>query len=159
MYLSSIGQDSHRFEPESSNKPLILGGIVIPGCIGLAGNSDADVVLHAITNAVSGLHGIPVLGTIADDLCLQHGIKDSSVYLEKTLELLTGYEILHLSLSIEARRPVLSPYFTALRDSIARLLTLDIAHVTLTATSGEGLTAFGRGEGIQVFAIMSAQSR
>ena len=73
MYISAIGQDSHRFEPIGSAKPLILGGVQVNGFRGLAGNSDADVILHAITNGISGISGVNILGTISDDLCLKKG--------------------------------------------------------------------------------------
>jgi 2-C-methyl-D-erythritol 2,4-cyclodiphosphate synthase len=158
MYISAIGQDSHRFEPVSSRKPLLLGGVTIAGCVGLAGNSDADVVLHALTNAVSGIHGVPVIGSIADDLCLKSGIRDSRVYLVKSLEMLTKYKLLHVSVAIEAERPRLAAHIPAMRKLMAGILSLAEEHVAVTVTSGEGLTAFGRGEGIQVFALVSAQS-
>ena len=157
MYVSAIGQDSHRFDPEGSGKPLTLGGIVIPGCVGLAGNSDADVVLHAVTNAISGIHGTPIIGTIADDLCLKQGIKESAVYLNKAMELLKSSAIVHVSIAIEAKRPKLAGHLNAMRESIAGLLNIKVEHVAITVTSGEGLTGFGRGEGIQAFAIVSAQ--
>jgi 2-C-methyl-D-erythritol 2,4-cyclodiphosphate synthase len=159
MSISAIGQDSHRFEAEGSSKPLLLGGVSIPGCVGLRGNSDADVVLHAITNAISGLHGTPVLGTMTDDLCVKEGITDSRIYLAKSLDLLVAHELTHLSISIEAARPHLASHIRRIRESIAGLLALPIGHVAVTATSGEGLTAFGRGEGIQAFAIMTAEGK
>ena len=159
MFISAIGQDSHRFEAEGSPKPLVLGSIVIPHCAGLMGNSDADVVLHAIINAVSGLHGTPVLGKISDDLCLKEGITDSRAYLSRSMAMLTAYRVVHLSISIEAARPRLATHISAMRAAIAGLLSIDISHVAITATSGEGLTSFGRGEGIQAFALVSAESR
>jgi 2-C-methyl-D-erythritol 2,4-cyclodiphosphate synthase len=155
--IAAIGQDSHRFEPAGSAKPLLLGGITIPGCAGLSGNSDADVVLHALTNAVSGLHGTPVLGAIADELCLEKGIRDSRVFLTKSLKLLKRARLLHVSVSIEAQRPRLAGHLPAMRRSIAGLCALSEEHVAVTVTSGEGLTAFGRGEGIQAFAMVSAE--
>jgi 2-C-methyl-D-erythritol 2,4-cyclodiphosphate synthase len=158
MAISAIGQDSHRFEDEGSQKPLMLGGVRISGCVGLAGNSDADVVLHAITNAVSGLHGTPVLGTVTDDLCLNQGITDSRVYLARALDLLVNHRMTHVSISIEAARPRLAGHIQAMRESMAALLALSVDHVAVTATSGEGLTAFGRGEGIQVLAIATAEA-
>lgn len=157
MYISALGQDSHRFEPEGSKKPLVLGGVVIPDCVGLDGNSNADVVLHAITNAISGLHGIPILGKIADDMCLREGITDSRAYLEKALEFLKNYSILHLSLSIEAKKPHLVAHVPKMRQSISQMLSISPTHVVITVTSGEGLTSFGRGEGIQALAIVSAR--
>jgi 2-C-methyl-D-erythritol 2,4-cyclodiphosphate synthase len=157
MYVSAIGQDSHPFEPHDAGKPLRLGGIVIPGCVGLAGNSDADVVLHALTNAVSGIHGTPILGKISDDLCLKQGIKDSAVYLKKALDLLKTSVLVHVSVSIEAQRPKLAEHINKMRESIAGLCGIPVAHVAITATSGEGLTAFGKGEGIQALAVVSAR--
>jgi 2-C-methyl-D-erythritol 2,4-cyclodiphosphate synthase len=154
--IAALGQDSHSFEPEGSAKPLVLGGVAIPGCPGLAGNSDADVVLHAITNAVSGLHGVPVLGPLSDELCLGKGVRDSRVYLAKSLEFLKGCRLVHVSVAIEAKRPRLAGYLPVMRKSIAGVCSLSQKQVALTATSGEGLTAFGRGEGIQAFAVVSA---
>lgn len=157
MYISSIGQDSHRFESQDSSKPLILGGVIIPQCVGLKGNSDADVVLHAITNAISGLSGINILGKVSDDICLKQGITDSRVYLTEALKTVLDYRILHVSVTVEALRPHLADHIPAIRESIAKLLSLETSHVGFTATSGEKLTGFGRGEGIGVFAIVSAQ--
>ena len=157
--IAAMGQDSHCFEPEGSSKPLVLGGVAVPGCPGLSGNSDADVVLHALTSAVSGLHGVPVLGAISDELCLTKGIRDSRVYLGKSLALLKKYRLTHVSVAVEAKRPLLAGYLPAMRKSIARLCSLTEEHVALTVTSGEGLTSFGRGEGIPAFVVVSAVSR
>jgi len=154
--ISAIGQDSHRFEPETSQKPLILGGVTIPNAPGLNGNSDADVILHAVTNAVSGITGVNILGKISDDLCLKQGITDSRVYLQKALETLGDWKITHLSISVEAKKPHLSKHIPLIKKSLASFLSLTENNIGLTATTGEGLTAFGRGEGIQAFVIVSA---
>jgi len=156
MYISAIGQDSHRFEPVGSSKPLILGGVQLTGQRGLMGNSDADVILHAITNAVSGISGVNILGKVSDDLCLKQGITDSRVYLCDALKTLDEWKLSHVSISIEARRPHLAEHIEEIRNSIAVLLSLAAENIGLTATSGEGLTEFGKGEGIQVFVIVSA---
>lgn len=157
MIKCAIGQDSHRFEPENSSKALLLGGVAIPGCPGLAGNSDADVVLHALTNAISGVSGINILGAISDELCLKQGITDSRVYLARALETLVGWSVAHVSVAIEAKRPHLAAHIPAIKSSIAGLLDIQTSDVGFTATSGEGLTAFGRGEGISVFVMLTAQ--
>lgn len=157
MFVTSIGQDSHRFEPQESKKPLILGGVTISDHPGLCGNSDADVVLHAITNGISGISGVNILGKVSDDLCLKQGITDSKVYLYEALKSLTEYKIVHVSISIEARRPHLADHIYAIRSSVAGLLSLKIEHVGLTATTGEGLTSFGKGDGIQALVIITAQ--
>ena len=156
IFISSLGQDSHRYEPDTSTKPLILGGIHIPDVPGLQGNSDADVIFHAICNAVSGLSGVPILGEVTDRLCKDQGITDSRVYVKEALSTLHDIQLVHISISIEARRPRFEQYREAIRESVADVLSLPLEQVGLTATSGEGLTAFGRGEGIQVFVIASA---
>ena len=156
MIKTAIGQDSHRFELEISGKPLMLGGVEIPGCTGLAGNSDADVILHAVTNAISGISGVNILGNISDELCLKKGITDSHIYLEKALETMADYSITHLSLSVECRRPKLAPHIEIIKSSLGKLLSLKSSDIGLTATTGEGLTGVGRGEGISVFALITS---
>lgn len=155
MYFSAIGQDSHRFEPENTVKPLVLAGVTVPGP-GLQGNSDADVVLHALCNAISGLSTVNVLGAITDKMCSGEGITDSSEYVKVALATLGEVRLIHLSITIEAKRPYLSGYIDAMRKSLSQLTGVAMEHVGITATTGEGLTAFGRGEGIQAFVIASA---
>ncbi len=155
---TGLGQDSHRFELQDHHKPLILGGILFPNDPPLQGNSDADVLLHAITNAISGLTGINILGPRSDDLCLNQGITDSRIYLQEALKHLGDWTITHLSCSIEGKRPKITPRLMELKSSLAQLLNLPIENIGITATTGEELTAFGRGEGIQVFCIVTAVS-
>lgn len=154
-YISTIGQDSHRFGEPCGDCTIMLGGVAIPFDRPLSANSDGDVILHAITNAVSGFTGKIILGGIADKLCLEDGIKDSSVYLKKALEYLGSAEIVHCSVTVECLVPKLKPHLEDMRAKIGELLNIPKNSVGITATTGEGLTAFGRGEGIQVFAILS----
>ena len=157
--ISSIGQDSHRFLPEgesaAQDRPLVLGGLVIEGCPPLDGNSDADVVLHALTNAISGLCGQQVLGQVADAMCRQ-GIVDSRAYVSQALSFLGDIRLTHLSFSIEAKRPDLSAVIDRMRQEIADLVKLPVSRVAITATTGEDLTSFGRGQGISCFCVASA---
>jgi 2-C-methyl-D-erythritol 2,4-cyclodiphosphate synthase len=125
-------------------------------CPPLEGNSDADVVLHAITNAVSGVTSVPVLGKIADEMCLVQGMKDSREYLKKALEYLKEDETVdHVSISIECSRPKISGKVEEMKASIAEIMRIDMDSVAITATSGEGLTDFGRGLGIHAFCIVT----
>ncbi|MGI6124030.1 MAG: 2-C-methyl-D-erythritol 2,4-cyclodiphosphate synthase, partial [Acetivibrionales bacterium] len=117
MFRVAIGQDSHRFTDPEDNKNLVLGGVVIDNFPGLKGNSDADVVLHAITNAISGISCINILGRRADELCLEKGITDSKVYLNEALATLGNKKIIHVSISIEALIPKLAPYIELMRQS------------------------------------------
>jgi len=150
---AAIGQDSHRFDPQPSEKPLVLGGVALPGEPSLLANSDGDVILHAVTNAVSGITGVNILGAPADALC-REGVTDSRAYLRLALESLRE-PIAHLSISVECARPRLSPHIPAIRESVAACLGISPGQVGLTATSGEGLTACGRGEGIAVVCILT----
>jgi 2-C-methyl-D-erythritol 2,4-cyclodiphosphate synthase len=152
-----IGQDSHRFDFEDKNKKLILGGVIFQDCPPLQGNSDADVVLHSITNAISGVTCINILGKISDDLCLKEGITDSSVYLREALKYLGDSRIVHVSVSIECLTPKITPKITEMRQSIARLLDIPENCIGITATTGEGLTQFGQGLGIQVFSCVTVE--
>ena len=94
-----IGQDSHRFLPEDSAKPCVIGGIIFDEMPGLDADSDGDVVLHAICNAITSLSGVPILGGLAIELCHKNGITDSRVYLERALETLGKQKIQHVALS------------------------------------------------------------
>ncbi len=158
-YISTIGQDSHRFGEPSGDCTIMLGGVAVPSDRPILANSDGDVILHAITNAISGLTGNIILGGIADKLCLEEGIKDSSVYLKKALEDLGDSEIVHCSMTVECLVPKLKPFRDAIRARVGELLNIPASSVGITATTGEGLTAFGRGEGIQVFVILSFRKK
>lgn len=151
---AAIGQDSHRFE-EGYDKPLILGGVLFPKERGLSANSDGDVVLHAITNAISGITCRNILGAVADEMC-RSGITNSAEYLREAMKSLEG-RISHLSVSIECMHPKISPMIPTMRESIAGLLDIQPQQVGITATSGEGLTDCGRGLGISVQCILTVE--
>ena len=152
--VTGIGQDSHAFSRDV-NKPLVLAGITITDHIGLQGNSDADVVLHALCNALSSISGTTILGAITDTMCKQ-GITDSKLYLEKAIQTMQNHALVHIAISIECKTPKLSPWIATMRSSLAGLTKLKTDQIGITATSGEGLTAFGKGEGIQAFVIATA---
>ena len=152
--VSSIGQDSHRFDMEDL-KPLVLGGMIIDHPYGLKANSDGDVLLHSVINAVSGLTGVNILGETADKLCFEENIKNSAVYLKEALKYLDNIILTHLSISIECKTPKLSVHIPAIRKNLSRLIGLSPDHIGITATSGEALTDFGRGKGISVFCILT----
>lgn len=152
---TGLGQDSHRFVQDAT-RTLILGGVIFENAPPLQGNSDADVMLHALTNAISGVTGVNILGAVSDKLCLEQGVTDSRVYVLEALKSLKDWKICHVSFSIEAKTPKMSPKIAAMKSSIAQLLNLTVEDVGITATTGEGLTDFGRGEGIQVFCIVTA---
>ncbi|MCQ2482515.1 MAG: 2-C-methyl-D-erythritol 2,4-cyclodiphosphate synthase [Clostridia bacterium] len=154
--FSTIGQDSHRFtESVTNDAGIVLGGITIPSQRNIEANSDGDVLLHAVTNAISGATGVNILGKRADELCIKEGIKDSKVYLNEALKYLNKTRLIHISISVECLYPKLSPYIEDIKTNIAELLDISVSQVGLTATTGEGLTEFGKGNGIQVFVCAS----
>lgn len=150
-----IGQDSHRFDFDDKSKKLILGGVIFEGCAPLEGNSDADVILHSITNAVSGVTCVNILGKVSDEMCFKQGILDSREYLKEAIKYLDGSKIIHVSISIECLIPKITPKIPEIRESIADLLDIPVNCVGITATTGEGLTQFGQGKGIQVFSCVT----
>ena len=153
MNIVGLGQDSHRIS-EDKNKELIIGGVKFDEDYSIEGNSDGDVVLHAITNAVSSVTAVNVLGKIADEMC-QKGITDSREYLKKALSYMGDRKVIHVAISIEAKRPKFAPKIEEMRKAIADILKIEPVHVGITATTGEGLTEFGKGNGIFVTAILT----
>jgi 2-C-methyl-D-erythritol 2,4-cyclodiphosphate synthase len=154
-FRTGIGQDSHRFLPQDSTKPCIIGGLTFDNVPGFSANSDGDVLFHAICNAISSVTGILILGAIADDLCLKDGITDSEVYLREALKTLGKQKISHVAVSIEGKKPHFKKRIVEMRQNIARVMDLDITQVGITATSGEGLTDFGCGDGVQCLVIVT----
>ncbi len=155
IFRSGIGQDSHRFLPPDSSKPCIIGGVIFEDVPGLDADSDGDVVYHAICNAVTSLSGVPILGGVAKDLCRKDGITDSQVYLERALQTLKRQTIVHLAITIEGKRPYFEDKIRAMRNKIAQVLRIRSDQVGITATSGDGLTDFGCGDGLQAFCILT----
>lgn len=150
-----IGQDSHRFDFDDKEKKLLLGGVMFEGHPPLEGNSDADVVLHSITNAISGVTCVNILGKISDKMCFNENIKDSSCYLKESMKYLGKYKIVHISISIECSTPKISPKINEMRNNLSMLLGIPESNVGITATTGESLTDFGKGLGIQVFSCIT----
>ena len=116
---------------------------------------DGDVVFHAICNAITSLTHVPILGKIAIDLCHKEGITDSRVYLNKAYETLGSQKIEHVALTIEGKRPKFQKRAKEIRQSVANALNLSISQVGITFTSGDALTAFGKGEGLMCYSILT----
>jgi 2-C-methyl-D-erythritol 2,4-cyclodiphosphate synthase len=154
-YKTGIGQDSHAFLQGKSSKKCVLAGLIFEDVHGLQADSDGDVIFHSICNAISSLTHVPILGKVATDLCHKEGITDSLVYLQKAMETLGSKKIEHVALTVEALRPKFLSRMFEIRKSIATAMHLAIDQVGITFTTGEGLTAFGRGEAVQCFCILT----
>ncbi|MCB1080674.1 MAG: 2-C-methyl-D-erythritol 2,4-cyclodiphosphate synthase [Chlamydiia bacterium] len=154
-FKTGIGQDSHRFLPEKGEKKCIVAGLEFEEAPGLDADSDGDVVFHAICNAITSLTHVPILGRVAIDLCHKEGVTDSRVYLDKALETLGKQKVEHVALTIEGKRPKFQKRSDDIRRSIAAAMHLSLDQVGITFTSGDGLTSFGRGEGLMCFCILT----
>lgn len=155
IFRTGIGQESHRFLPAESSKPCVVGGVIFESVPGLDADSDGDVVYHAICNAITSLSGVSILGGIARDLCRKDGITDSSVYFEKALQTLGKQKIVHISIAIEGKRPYFEEKIEQMRKKIASVAGIRMQQVGITAASGDGLTDFGCGDGLQCFCILT----
>lgn len=158
VFRAGIGQDSRRFLPPESSKPCMIGGVIFENVPGLNAESDGDVVFHAICNAISSLCCVPILDGIARDLCRKDGITDSSVYLEKAAQALGKQKVFHVSISIEGKRPRFDEKIDLMREKIAHILSIKVHQVGITTTTGDGLTDFGCGDGLQAFCLLTTIS-
>ena len=155
IYRTGIGQDSHRFLTPDSSKPCVVCGVIFEDVPGLDADSDGDVVFHAVCNAITSLSGVPILGGIARDLCRKDGITDSQVYLEHALKTLGSQKIVHLAITIEGKRPYFEDHINAMKKKLSRVLKILPTQVGITATSGDGLTDFGCGDGLMCFCVLN----
>jgi len=153
MTLSiGIGYDIHRFQ---EGRPLKLGGVLVPWPRGLTGHSDADVLLHAIMDALLGAAGLGDLGQHFPPHDPAYAGADSLGLLRRVRELVreAGLEPLSVGATVSAQEPPLAPHLPAMRRTIARELGLEETQVNVKAKSHEGLGALGRGEGIAALAV------
>ncbi len=144
-----IGEDRHRLDQPGTG-PLRIGGVSVPHDRGLLGHSDADVLLHAITDALLGAIGEPDIGQLFPNHDSGNRGRDSRDFLHFAMERVraAGYELVNLDCVILAERPKLSPYKDAMRDAIAGILEVPVKEISLKAKTGEGVGAVGREEAI-----------
>lgn len=147
-----MGYDVHRLVPE---RDLIIGGVKIPYEKGLLGHSDADVLLHAIMDALLGAAALGDIGKHFPDSDPAYKGADSLMLLGRVGELLSdeGYVIENIDSTIIAQRPKMAPHIEQMRKNIADTLGLDISRVNVKATTEEGLGFTGNGEGISAQAV------
>jgi 2-C-methyl-D-erythritol 2,4-cyclodiphosphate synthase len=148
-----IGYDIHRFE---AGRRLVLGGVEFPGETGLAGHSDADVLVHAVIDALLGAASLGDIGV--------HFPPDDPAYAgASSIELLrraagltgeSGFAVESVDSTVIAERPKLSPHLTRMRENIAAALGTDAGRINVKATTNEGIGDTGRGEGIAAIAVV-----
>jgi 2-C-methyl-D-erythritol 2,4-cyclodiphosphate synthase len=147
------GHDTHRLE---AGRQLILGGVIIPHSRGLAGHSDADAVLHAVTDALLGAAGLGDIGDAYPDTDPKWKDADSRLFLTETLANLNraGWKPVNIDVTIFAQEPKLGSAKGAIRDSLAHLLGLPVDCVNVKAKTGEKVGHIGRGEAIGCHAVV-----
>lgn len=148
-----IGYDTHRLVPD---RPLILGGVRFDDAeFGLAGHSDADVLTHAIIDAILGAAGLGDIGEHFPDTNPAFKDADSLQLLETTRALVAaeGLRVQHVDATVVMERPKLGRRKQDIRDTLGRVLRLKAHHVNVKATTGEGMGFVGRGEGVAALAI------
>lgn len=150
------GEDIHRTK---EGRPLILAGVKIPSAFGLDGHSDADVVYHAISDAILGAMSLGDIGLYFPPEDPRYEGCDSSLILEKCYGMAKecGYVLGNLDVALLAEKPKLLPYAQAMRENIARILEADIEDVGLQLMTNEGLDAIGEGKAIRATAVLYLQ--
>lgn len=151
------GYDIHRLVEE---RPLILGGVNIPAEKGLLGHSDADVLLHALTDALFGAAALGDIGRHFPDTDPQFKGADSRVLLRECVKRVheAGWGIVNVDASIIAQAPKLAPHMETIRASVAETLGIDLGCVNIKAKTNEGMDAVGRKEAIEVHAVALLES-
>lgn len=157
-YRTGIGFDVHAF---AEGRKLKLGGIEIPFKKGLAGHSDADAVLHAITDALLGSLALGDIGTHFPDSENKFKDADSAYFLEKAYKLVKekNYSLNNLDVVIALQQPKLSPFLNEMKKNIASILLAEIEQISIKATTTERLGFVGREEGIAAFATVTVVKR
>ena len=152
MTRFGMGYDVHRL---TEGRKLILGGVEIPYEKGLLGHSDADVLLHAVTDAVLGAAGLGDIGRHFPDTEAKWKGADSRKLLEKAMALVRdkGFRVANVDATIVAQAPKLASYIPAMRGNIAQSLGIEEARVNVKATTEEHLGFTGRGEGMAAYAV------
>jgi 2-C-methyl-D-erythritol 2,4-cyclodiphosphate synthase len=149
---TGIGIDSHRF---AAGRRLVLGGVEIPYELGLAGHSDADVLAHAVMDALLGAAGMGDIGRLYPDTDPAWEGADSMALLRDVVERVraAGHALVHVDATVMMERPRLAPHREAIRASLEAV----VGSVNVKATTGEGMGFVGRGEGVAAMAIATLE--
>lgn len=153
QFRIGLGYDVHAF---SRDRILVLGGVVIPSEMGLEGHSDADVLLHAICDAMLGALSLGDIGKHFPDSSEKFKDIDSKILLKHTNDLINqnGYELNNLDATIVMQRPKIAPYINLMQKEISDVLNVQIDQISIKATTSERLGFIGRIEGAAAYAIV-----
>ena len=152
MIRVGMGYDVHQLVP---NRDLWMGGIKIEHELGLLGHSDADVLIHAICDAILGAANMRDIGYHFPDTSAETEGMDSKIILKKTIELIAtkGYRLVNIDATICAERPKMNPHIPAMQQTMAQVIGCDVDAISIKATTTEKLGFTGRQEGISAYAV------
>ena len=155
---TGIGYDCHRLTP---GRRLVLGGVQIPHELGLEGHSDADVLTHAIIDALLGACALGDIGQHFPDTDPHYAGAESIELLRSVAALLeqAGYSVVHVDATVVIERPKLAPVRDLMRAELAAALAIEVGHVSVKATRGEGIGFVGREEGVAALAVATVRER
>jgi 2-C-methyl-D-erythritol 2,4-cyclodiphosphate synthase len=147
-----IGYDSHRF---AAGRPLILGGVLIPTDVGLAGHSDADAVCHAVTDAILGAAGLGDIGEMFPNTARENKNRDSIEMLGLAVSRLksSGFAVAQVDLTVIAEVPKLTPHRAQIRARLAAALGIEASAVSVKGKTNEGMGWIGQKEGLACIAV------
>lgn len=157
MNRTGIGWDSHRL---AAGRPLVLGGVGIESEIGLEGHSDADVLTHAVIDALLGAAGLDDIGTHFPDTDPKFKDADSIALLEETARLVAqaGFAVVNIDATVMLEAPKIGAHRPRMRERLASALGLEPSEVNVKATTGEGMDAVGRSEGASAIAVATLRA-
>jgi 2-C-methyl-D-erythritol 2,4-cyclodiphosphate synthase len=155
---TGIGYDCHRLV---AGRRLVIGGVALEHELGLEGHSDADVLTHAVIDAILGACALGDIGQHFPDTDPRYAGADSIDLLVQAVTMVqeAGFEVLHVDATVLLELPKLAPVRDEIRATLARALDLDLRHVSVKATRGEGMGFVGRGEGAAALAIATVSTR
>jgi 2-C-methyl-D-erythritol 2,4-cyclodiphosphate synthase len=150
--LMGIGYDVHRLK---KGRKLILAGVSIPHTKGLDGHSDADVLAHAVMDALLGAAGMPDIGHLFPNTDPRYSGADSLVLLKEVIKRLKAkkFSVNNIDTTLICEAPKISPHINKMKSNLSNILKVPAARIGVKATTNEGLGFIGRGEGIAAFAI------
>jgi len=158
MFRIGFGSDTHRLE---KGRPLILGGVQIESDFGAVGHSDADALLHAVTDAIFGALALGDIGSHFSDTDERWKNADSLVFLAEAVRLMKqkGFSVVNVDSNINLEKPKLRPHINEMRENLARNLEIEIECVSVKAKTGEKVDAVGESRAIKTQAVVLLQKK
>ena len=155
-----LGKDSHKFLKIKTDKPLIIGGVKINNLPAFDAHSDGDVLYHSLFNAISSALGKKSIGFYFPNNASKEKNQNSRTYLEKAKSFLADekHTINNISIAIECAKPNIDKIEDEIKNNLAQILDIAETQIGITATTGEGATPWGKGQGVEVTSIISIKN-